>query len=292
MTDTNDVLVNDYERMVPEFHKGTITYGEHILRYLSAKDIVKDKVVLDIASGSGYGTKILAEEAKKVYGVDVNQVSVNYAQKHYGAKNIEYLQGDGEKIPLEDNSIDVAITFETIEHIENYKQFLAEIKRVLKDDGVAIISTPNDLEFAEGNHFHLHEFEYNELMELIKQDYKYTKSYFQTTWKYVALGEADWMEREGTADLSTLNLAPVKPEKFLYFYIVCSNKPIKDMVRSIGALSEHYSDRTNVQVQSDINAKITELEEYKVELEQIKKSKSYSLARRVSKLYRVIFKIR
>lgn len=155
MKAANDKLENDYERMVPEYHEGKLIYAEHVTRYLAAQSVVKDKVVLDIASGSGYGTKILAESAKFVYGVDVNEAAVNYSKKKYASKNIEYLVGDGESIPLKDNSVDVVITFETIEHIKNYSKFLDEVARVLKPDGLAIVSTPNDLEFAEGNHFSL-----------------------------------------------------------------------------------------------------------------------------------------
>ncbi len=77
-------LVNDYERMVPEFHKDNLIYAEHITRYMAAKPLMKNKVVLDIASGSGYGTKMLAETAKYVYGVDVycRDYTVHYLYIH------------------------------------------------------------------------------------------------------------------------------------------------------------------------------------------------------------------
>jgi ubiquinone/menaquinone biosynthesis C-methylase UbiE len=91
------------ERMVPEFHRGNLIYAEHITRYLSAETIVKGKVVLDIASGSGYGTKILAKGAKKVIGVDINKEAVSYARQNFAAANIEFKHGSGTEIPLEDN---------------------------------------------------------------------------------------------------------------------------------------------------------------------------------------------
>ena len=118
------ILENDYERMVPEFHKGTIIYGEHLVRYLAAQQIVKGKTVLDIASGSGYGTYSLAKTAKKVYGVDVLADAIHYSKQNYNKSNIEYLQGDGVAIPLKDNSVDVVVSFETIEHIEDYRTFM------------------------------------------------------------------------------------------------------------------------------------------------------------------------
>ncbi|HEX8182887.1 MAG TPA: class I SAM-dependent methyltransferase [Candidatus Saccharimonadales bacterium] len=234
-------LENDYERMVPEFHKGHLIYAEHLTRYLAAKPVVENKVVLDIASGSGYGTKLIAESAKFVYGVDVNEDAVKYSQENYDAKNIEYRVGDGESIPLEENSVDVVITFETIEHIKDYKKFLDEVQRVLKPDGVALVSTPNDVEFAEGNHFHLHEFEYNELTSLLKKYYKNIEPYFQSTWKYVAVGSETQLNSDVNCKL--LNLTSKTREQHLYFYLVCSNRKIVEKVEYVGALGEHYSDR-------------------------------------------------
>src|SRR5581483_6067845 len=155
------------ERMIPKKHQGKLIYAEHITRYQAAAELAKGKVVLDIACGTGYGTKLLAQSAKKAYGVDIDPNAVKYAKENYSAKNTEYLVGDGESIPLDDGSVDLLVTFETIEHVRNYRKFLDEIIRVLKPDGLAIVSTPNDLEFAEGNHFHLHEFKLQELTGLL-----------------------------------------------------------------------------------------------------------------------------
>jgi ubiquinone/menaquinone biosynthesis C-methylase UbiE len=233
-------LENDYERMVPEFHEGALIYAEHMTRYLSTQELSKGKDVLDIASGSGYGTKVIAETAKKVYGVDVDEPSINYAREHYGGKNIEYLVGDGESIPLPDDSVDVVVTFETIEHIKDYKRFIKEIDRVLRPDGLAIVSTPNDLEFAEGNHFHLHEFQYEELVGLLRQDFKFIDSYYQTTWKYVAVGDEAFMQAKSIVDAKTLNMCPTPRDQYLYFYLLCSNRKITEKITPLAALGEHY----------------------------------------------------
>lgn len=53
------------ERLIPDTHKKSITYGEHIVRYRSVLPVVENKVVLDIACGTGYGTQIIASKAKK-----------------------------------------------------------------------------------------------------------------------------------------------------------------------------------------------------------------------------------
>ncbi|QQS71010.1 class I SAM-dependent methyltransferase [Candidatus Saccharibacteria bacterium] len=241
MPKSNNALVNDYERMVPEFHKDKLIYAEHVTRYIAAKQVVSGKTVLDIASGSGYGTQMLAETAKFVYGVDINKNAIGYAQEYFSGKNIEYRLGDGESIPLDDDSVDIVVTFETIEHIKNYRKFLDEVRRILKPDGLLLISTPNDVEFAEGNHFHLHEFKYDELVKLLKQYYKNIDSYFQSTWKYVAVGS----EHDLGSDTATkvLNLTKKTRDQHLYFYLLCSNREITETVEYIAAVGEHYSDR-------------------------------------------------
>ena len=241
----NNIPLEDTgERMIPAFHNRTIMFAEHMTRYIAAQELAKDKVVLDIASGSGYGTKLLAQNAQKVYGVDVSPEAIEFSKNNYNAKNIEYLLGDAEKIPVDDSTIDLLITFETIEHIKNYKNFLKEIKRVLKDDGLAIISTPNADEFTEGNHFHLHEFKYEELTALLKKTFSHIKPYNQATWTYVQISEDKFISTENAiADVKVHNFAPISREKYLYFYFLCSKREITEKITDVGALGGHYSAR-------------------------------------------------
>ncbi len=235
------------ERMIPEFSRGSLIYAEHMTRYIAAQPLAKGKVVLDIASGSGYGSKLLAEQARKVYGIDVDAASVAYSQAHFGGKNIEYKVGDGVKIPLDDAEVDLVVSFETIEHIEDYQQFIREVRRVLKPDGLAIISTPNDLEFAEGNHFHVHEFTYEELVKVLHKQFANVASYYQATWKYVAVGEEElFATPEAATNIATVNLAPLKQPQYLYFYLLCSNRQITEKIEPLAATGEHYSERTMI----------------------------------------------
>jgi 2-polyprenyl-3-methyl-5-hydroxy-6-metoxy-1,4-benzoquinol methylase len=266
---TNKVALDDTgERMIPSYHKGTVMYAEHMSRYVAAKDIIKGKVVLDIASGSGYGTKILAEHAEFVYGVDVDEPAVEYAKNNFSAPNITYKVGDGEKIPLDNASVDVVITFETIEHVKDYKKFVKEIRRVLKPDGIAIVSTPNELEFTDGNHYHLHEFEYDELRSLLASDFKYIDPYFQATWVSVAITNEENISKESTFEPLVFNYKPLEREKYLYFYLVCSNKKIEEKVPSVLALGGHYSARELTEI-SDLNS--NNLANYKIVVDNANK---------------------
>jgi ubiquinone/menaquinone biosynthesis C-methylase UbiE len=245
------------ERMVPSKHRGSGIYGEHVARYMAASDIVKGKAVLDIASGSGYGTAILAEYAKSVVGVDVSQDAINFAKKEYPGENITYKKSDGKTIPFKDNIFDVAVSFETIEHLEDYNFFMQEIRRVLKSNGLFILSTPNELEFAEGNHFHLHEFKQDELIELTKKYYNHVEPFFQSTWTGNLIGKKEEMMNEWQKETTVHQLEPIAQEKFLYFYLLCANRPIKETVATRFTISQHSSDRAiqekNVLTQNHIS---------------------------------------
>lgn len=244
MKDVADKTIADTgERMVPAHHKGHLVYGEHIVRYRAAMELVKGKTVLDIASGSGYGSACLAETAKSVYGVDIDKDAVRYAQKNYKAKNVEFILGDGVNIPLADNSVDMVVSFETIEHIEDYETFMVEVKRVLKDDGLLLLSTPNDVEFPETNHFHIHEFNQKELEKLVSKYFKHRVSYFQGTWLFNALLEAEGVTQEWQKSIEIMQTAPIDLKRCIYFYMLCSNRPIKETVTPLGAISQHYSER-------------------------------------------------
>lgn len=242
---TDKSIKDTGERMVPAYSQGKIVYGEHMVRYQSILPLVKNKVVLDIASGSGYGSAHLSRTAKHVYGVDISREAIQYAQKNYGSKLIDFMVGDGVKIPLKDNSVDVVVTFETIEHIEKYDQFMKEVKRVLKDKGLLILSTPNDKEYTEENHFHIHEFEQKELESFARQYFKHTEMYFQADWVTSAILEGNKLNEEWVQDVETHQLAPIKLDKSIYFMVIASDGPISGKVTELAVLSEHWSARVN-----------------------------------------------
>lgn len=167
------------ERFLPTC-EGTIA-AEHFHRYFFAANLAKDKDVLDIASGEGYGSHILAQVARHVAGVDISPEAVDHAREHYKKDNLVFNQGSGDNIPLPEKSVDLAVSFETLEHLETQEEMLGEIKRVLKNDGLLLISTPNRkaYEHSVNNSFHVKELELGEFRDLLAKNFANVAIYAQ-----------------------------------------------------------------------------------------------------------------
>lgn len=157
------------ERFTPEI-TGQLAL-EHLHRYSLAKGIARGLIVLDIACGEGYGSAILAACAARVMGVDIDQGTIFHARRRYKENNLEFLVGTCSSIPLKDSSVDLVVSFETIEHHDQHDAMMVEIKRVLKPNGVLLISSPDRLVYSEGvdysNPFHVKELSKDEFEQLL-----------------------------------------------------------------------------------------------------------------------------
>ena len=153
-------LVADGERFLPDLMSGDIEL-EHLHRYRFAGRLVAKKIVLDIASGEGYGSAYLAQNAKRVFGVDIAVKAVESARQKYQRSNLKFIEGSCSDIPLKDASVDIVVSFETIEHHAEHEAMMREITRVLRPRGLLIISTPDKLEYSDKpgfrNPFHVKE---------------------------------------------------------------------------------------------------------------------------------------
>ena len=120
-----------------------LSQQEHLVRYLLAINYIKDKKILDIACGTGYGTYILSSRCKEIIGLDNSEDAINLAKRKYIHKNLSFLKADATSTNLESSSFDVIISLETIEHIQDQQAFLSEIMKLLKPDGLLLLSCPN-----------------------------------------------------------------------------------------------------------------------------------------------------
>jgi ubiquinone/menaquinone biosynthesis C-methylase UbiE len=168
----------------------------HLERYRFACDRIGAATVLDAACGSGYGSGILAQRAGRVVAVDVSPEALDHAREYYKLPNIEFIHADlSEPIRLPDQSCDAIVSFETIEHVSNQRQMVAEFHRILKPGGTLIVSSP-DREIITGrahevNEFHVAELSKYEFVELIASYFRVEELYGQmryelSTWKHAA----------------------------------------------------------------------------------------------------------
>ena len=169
------------ERFVPEL-RGQIAY-EHRHRYAVALECARDRDVLDIACGEGYGSSLVAAVARKVIGVDIDDVSIRHAASRYPAPNLSFRVGSATAIPLDDRSIDVVVSFETLEHLREQREMLSECVRVLRPDGRLLISSPNKLVYSDArgvvNPYHVRELYFDEFRDLLAEFFPEIRLYGQ-----------------------------------------------------------------------------------------------------------------
>ncbi|MDQ6621138.1 MAG: class I SAM-dependent methyltransferase, partial [Pseudomonadota bacterium] len=183
------------ERFLPGI-PGSIAY-EHGHRYAFALRYVAGKRVLDAACGEGYGAALLAGSARRVYGVDLSAEVIGHARGEYrNLGNLQFEAASVATLPLADASVDVVVSFETIEHLPASDQplMLAEFSRVLAPGGLLIVSSPNRLRYTDArayhNPFHLHELYRHDLERLLAAQFPAQRWFHQSA----LLASALWSE--------------------------------------------------------------------------------------------------
>jgi SAM-dependent methyltransferase len=167
--------------------------------------------VLDIACGEGYGAAAFARAgAVGTIGVDRSPEVCDHARRKYG---LDARPGDAQAIPLPDRSIDVVVSFETIEHVDDPAAFVGECARVLAPEGMLIVSTPNRPVYSgEGtqNPFHRIEFDEEEFLGLLRSKFRSVQLYTQfprsAAWwspRSLAAERSPWLRIRGFWRLSS-----------------------------------------------------------------------------------------
>ncbi|MDO8638500.1 MAG: class I SAM-dependent methyltransferase [Candidatus Daviesbacteria bacterium] len=142
----------------------------------------KFNLVLDVGCASGTFTNQLAQflPGSKICGVDTYDSAIKFARKKYPYLN--FIKADAHKLPFKENSYDLIICYETIEHVVNPLLVLKEMRRVLKKDGMAILAMDSGSlmfriiwwfwEKTKGQVWdgaHLHPFHHNHLEQIIRE---------------------------------------------------------------------------------------------------------------------------
>ena len=155
------------ERFLPGYSDGSIEL-QHVHRYAFALPFVAGRSVIDIACGEGYGCDLMGQVAAQVIGIDIDSGAIEMARQRYSRPNLQFKEGSASAIPMDDSSVDVVVSFETLEHLVDQNAFWSEIKRVLKTGGILVISSPNrdayNKQRIDENPFHTRELTQEELV--------------------------------------------------------------------------------------------------------------------------------
>ncbi len=183
------------ERVVPGKVEPDLL-NEHLSRYLFARGFAPSRRVLDLGCGTGYGSAILAESAKSVVAVDISRETIVYARENYTQPGINFLVANSTHLPVRSESLDLVVCFEVVEHLSEQGRVLDEISRVLKQDGLLLISTPNRLYYTEErqevNPYHTHEFDHEEFSSYLKRCFEEVEICFQNQVSSIFLGNSEF----------------------------------------------------------------------------------------------------
>jgi lipopolysaccharide biosynthesis protein/ubiquinone/menaquinone biosynthesis C-methylase UbiE len=225
-------LKPDGERFLPQF-RGIIEL-EHYHRYFVALELADGKDVLDIASGEGFGAEILSRAARSVVGVDISSDAVAHASALYVRPNLSFRQGSATEIPIADRSVDLIVSFETIEHLAEHDAMMTELKRVLRTDGCLIISSPNKLVYTDRsnytNPFHVHELYTPEFNRLAARYFINIRHHGQRVMTGSIIAGADSIGRFTT--YAPDKVAPAVPDQ-MYDIILASDSALPDLGASV-----------------------------------------------------------
>jgi len=234
-------LKKDGERFLPWMEDAVINY-EHLHRYGFTKKFVKGKKVLDLGCGEGYGSFLLAEKAESVLGIDIDEAAISHASHKYIRANLRFKVGDIRNLPVRGEELfDVVVCFELFEHIKEQDESSREVKRLLKDDGLFIISTPNKLLHSDkknyNNPFHLKELYFAEFADLLKKYFKNVSFLGQRVFPVSNIWALDgnyknWEEFCIKRPEDTFKYASWEEKSPLYFIAIASDDKIDSLPNS------------------------------------------------------------
>jgi SAM-dependent methyltransferase len=214
------------ERVIPGLVDENL-FNEHLARYRFAARFLPSPSarVLDAGCGSGYGTAQFGPECS-VIAIDISHEAVLHAREQYSRPRVLFTQASCEAIPFADGSFDLVVAFEVIEHLERWRDLLAEARRVLRPAGVFLVSTPNKSYYAESraaagpNPYHVHEFEYAEFQAELGQVFPHVRLWSQNHAEAVAFTIAS--PSDGMLDANQER----DPSTAHFYFAACSSSSI------------------------------------------------------------------
>ena len=163
--------------------------------------------------------------ADRVVGLDNAREPLLATQLEYGDSDVRLAEGDCRGLPFANASFDVVVAFEVIEHLENWRGFLAEVRRVLTPGGRLLVSTPNKVYYQQTrttpNLYHVHEFGYDEFREELAKFFKNTTMFLENHSDAITFTP---LEARGLRTF--LEATSSHPQEAHFFVAVCSAEPL------------------------------------------------------------------
>jgi SAM-dependent methyltransferase len=187
MSPQQSEVTTHVERAIPGTESWKNLHADHLARYLRATDYVRGRHVLDAGTGPGYGAAILKEAgALSVQAVDIDAPTIEGASRAYPVEGLSFLVDDCETLSRVRGPIEVICSFENLEHLQHPERFLEAAARLLPADGLLLCSTPDReatgcgwVEGKPGNPYHVNEFYYVELYNIIEKYFSNIRFYSQ-----------------------------------------------------------------------------------------------------------------
>lgn len=182
------------ERFTPECVR-EIWY-EHVHRYALARHLAGGKRVLDLACGEGYGAAMVAPVARHVTGVDLSAAAIAHARQRYGLlPNVDFIEADAARFDAGEARFDLALSFETLEHVEAQDELVATLAKSLMPNGCALVSSPDKAVYSDQrgytNEFHVRELYRDELLALLGRHFRCVRLYGQRLMFHSAIWALD-----------------------------------------------------------------------------------------------------
>jgi SAM-dependent methyltransferase len=165
-------IVDTGERILLE-KETPLMIARHFCAYKFAKAFIRQRDVLDIGCGEGYGADFLADSAKTVLGIDYDEAVIDYAKNKYRKENLKFAVMDIKDLNSLNQKFDVICSFQNIEHIRGVGKLLSDINNLLRNNGIFICSTCNKKDASPGrdapfNKYHVREYLADEFGELLE----------------------------------------------------------------------------------------------------------------------------
>ena len=201
--------------------------NEHLARYAFAARLAHGKRVLDAGCGAGYGSAELAGQAASVTGADVAASAVDFARANYHLPNLAFEQASCGQLPHPDGCFDLVVAFEVIEHLEAWREFLLDARRVLAPSGQLVVSTPNKLYYTESrglhgaNPFHVHEFDFAEFRGALEAVFPHVTLFLENHVEGVTFQP----HQPGDTIETRVDAGDAAPDESHFFLAVCAHRP-------------------------------------------------------------------